>query len=101
MGLDNLHAVTVFGTSPNRHLGWKVGAMFGRRPARINPQPQYMLTTGTQVQIHFPGAPAACGQLVGHYSNEPRRMLVRLVSGESLVVMETDVEPVNNWQTRN
>jgi hypothetical protein len=56
-----------------------------------------MLTSGTQVQIHFPGAvPAVFGKVVGFYCNEPRRAIVVLPSGESLVVMETDVSPVND-----
>jgi hypothetical protein len=56
-----------------------------------------MFNAGTQVQIHFPGAlPDAFGQLVGFYSNEPCRAVVLLPSGESLVVMETDISLASN-----
>jgi hypothetical protein len=55
-----------------------------------------MLATGTQVQINFPGElPGACGRLVGFYANEPCRAVVLLPSGESLVVMETDISPAS------
>ena len=51
-----------------------------------------VLATGAPVQIHFPGElPGAFGQLIGFYSNEPCRAVVLLPSGESLVVMETDI----------
>jgi hypothetical protein len=56
-----------------------------------------MLTAGTEVQIHLPDTePAALGRVVGFYCNEPRRAIVVLPSGESLVVMETDVSPVDD-----
>jgi hypothetical protein len=56
-----------------------------------------MLTAGTQVQIHLPGTlSAAFGKVVGFYCNEPRRAIVVLPSGESLVVMEADISPVSD-----
>jgi hypothetical protein len=60
-----------------------------------------MLTTGMHVQIHHPGVlPAAFGKVVGFYCDEPRRALVVLPSGESLVLMVTDVSPVNGAISR-
>jgi hypothetical protein len=35
------------------------------------------------------------GELVGYYTDEPHRVVVRLSSGKSLVVMETDISPMN------
>jgi hypothetical protein len=51
------------------------------------------LTTGTQVQIHPPGASPTVGQLVGFYANEPYRAVVQLPSGKSLIVMADDILP--------
>jgi hypothetical protein len=59
-----------------------------------------MFSEGAQVEIHFPGPPAAqypVGRVAGFYSNEPRRAVVVLPSGEALVVMETDLKPATEW----
>jgi hypothetical protein len=56
-----------------------------------------MLAPGTLVQIQFPIAlPAAFGRLIGFYADEPRRAVVLLPSGESLVVMESDVAALSD-----
>jgi hypothetical protein len=53
-----------------------------------------VLHHGDQVHVHVPGllsTPLGDGQVVGFYSNEPRRVVVALPSGEELVALESDV----------
>jgi hypothetical protein len=60
-----------------------------------------MFSEGTQVEIQFPGPSAGrypVGRVAGFYSNEPRRAVVVLPSGEALVVMETDLRPATEWR---
>jgi hypothetical protein len=61
------------------------------------------MTVGTHVEIHFPGQPDdkyPVAKLVGFYSNEPCRAVVLLPTGESLVVMQSDIVAVSDQQAR-